>query len=197
MEAPVEAEIGETEEGFEPDPALRELLKDLLNSLSLKLWSVSLLVEGRVKEDHFVRLFEGYRERLEHHTRRRDELLERARDLEPLEMALNEAKVGLGELEVRRTIGDLQEGEFEAKAPAYRWDIRHYEAEIAMRRGEIAFLDDLTQVMPGEEISKMKTITDRALRELNELERAGRVGSGTAAKVRASLDDDLRILGDF
>jgi len=129
------------EEGFEPDPALKELLKDLLNSLSLKLWSVSLLVEGRVKEDHFVKLFEGYSERLMHHTRRRDELLARTRDLEPLEMALNEAKVGLGELEVRRTIGDLQEGEFEAKAPAY--------------------------------------------------------GSGTAAKVRASLEDALKILGDF
>ncbi|MFB0558289.1 MAG: hypothetical protein ACETVY_04145 [Candidatus Bathyarchaeia archaeon] len=197
LEAPKEEEIREVEAEYKPDPALRELLKDLLNSLSLKLWAVSLLVEERVKEDHFNELYEGYRSRLEKHMKRREELLEKARDIEPLERAMNEARVGLGELEVRRSIGDLKEGEFEAKAPAYRWDIRHYEAEIVKRRAEIDYMEDITKTMPTPEIAKMKRMAQESLRKLNELERSNKVSSGTATRMRPSLEQILKFLGEF
>lgn len=43
----------------------------------------------------------------------------------------------------------------------------------------------------------VKRKTKEALRLLNELERAGRVGSGTAARVRSSLEETLKFLGGF
>ena len=39
------------------------LTKDLMNSISLKLWSIDLLREGTIDEEHFNRLFEGYQAR--------------------------------------------------------------------------------------------------------------------------------------
>lgn len=197
LEVPKEEEKRELEAEYEPYPKLRDLLKDLLNSLSLKLWAVSLLVEERVKEDHFLELYEGYRSRLEKHMKRREALLEKARNIEPLERALNEARVGLGELEVRRSIGDLKDGEFEAKAPAYQWDIRHYEAEITKRRSEIEYMEDITRTMPTPEIAKMKRTAEESLKKLDELERAEKVSSGTASRMRTSLEQVLKFLGEF
>jgi len=43
----------------------------------------------------------------------------------------------------------------------------------------------------------MKRKTEEALRRLDELERAGRVGSGTTARVRSSLEETLKFLRDF
>ena len=43
----------------------------------------------------------------------------------------------------------------------------------------------------------MKRQMEEALRRLDEMERAGRVGSGTAARVRSSLEENLKFLGDF
>ena len=185
------------EADFEPDPTIVTLTKDLMNSISLTLWSVDLLLEGSVEEDHFNSIFEGYEARSRSCMARRRKMLEHAQDLDLLEKSLTEAKVGLWELEVRNTIGDLHEGEYEAKAPSYRWEIRHSQEEIARRRGEIGFLEDPTKVLPAEKILGMKETCERAFEKIEGLQNSGGVGSETASMVKAFLEDTLEFLKDI
>jgi hypothetical protein len=198
LEEPPEVELDEEAPGkaLEHDPAIIELTKNLMNSISLKLWSIKLLQDGEVDEEHFNKIFEGYQERWEQCMSRRNEMLEQARDLEALERARNKAKVELGELEIRRTIGDLNKGEYKAKAPAYRWQIEHCDEEIEKRSREIDLLMDLTQVLPSEEISKIKEEALRVSDFMDKLEASGTVSVEGLRKARESLDETLAFLDE-
>jgi hypothetical protein len=181
------------------------LTKDLMNSISLKLWSIDLLREGTIDEEHFNRLFEGYQARSVQCMGRRKLMLARcardsaakARDLEPIERALKEARVNLGELEMRQSIRDLHEGEYEAKAPAFRWQIRYYEEEISRRKGEMTFLENLTRVIPEEEIANMKGFVGKAHGMMGDLLGAGKIGPETATRVKTSLEETKAFLENF
>ncbi|MBA7680096.1 hypothetical protein ES703_88404 [subsurface metagenome] len=156
VEAPAaEPQQDEADQGFEPDEALLSLMRNLANSINMKLWSVGQLLEGRISEQSFERLHEGYDARWRQLMDQRKERLAQAKDLDSIEEGLERAYIGLGELEVKKTLNDLFEGEHEAKAPAYEWEISHYERQLEGRRGEIAFLERLSNVVPRDELAKM------------------------------------------
>jgi hypothetical protein len=188
---------GREEPSCKPNDRITQLTKDLINSISLELWSINLLLEGKVKEDHFNKIFEGYLARSEECVKRRDEMLKRADDIGEIERALEEAKIGLGELEVRRSIGDLQEGEYDAKVPAFQWDIQHNEKELSKRKEEAAYLKDLTRVVPEDEIAKLKEMARKADGVMANLKKPGEIGHETAAKVEAALEWIISFLDDF
>jgi chromosome segregation ATPase len=124
-------------------------------------------------------------------------MLERARDLDPVERALKEAKMGLSELEMKKTIGDISEDEYEAKAPGFKWDIDKHEDKISKGKEEIAFLEDLSRVMSTEEIARMKEMTEKCQSAMDGLEESGNISSETVARVKASLEGTLACLEDF
>jgi hypothetical protein len=192
---PVEGEVMPSE--FVPEPVVKQVMEDLKKSISLKLWIVDLIQEEKVKEDHFRRMFDGYVARTDQCMSRRNDMLGRARDVNDLEKALNEARVGLGELEIRRSIGDAPDDEYQAKAPSFRWDIKNYEAEIARRKGEIAFLEDLTHVMTEEEVSRMREMADKTMGALDKLASSGRVSQETFSKVKGSLEETVESLKEL
>jgi hypothetical protein len=105
--------------------------------------------------------------------------------------------VKLRELEMRRSIGDLIEGEYEAKGPARKWEIRNYEDDISKRKGEMTFLEDITRVIPAMEIEKAKDNVEEANISLEEMLREGKIGPETAAKVKVSLDETKTFLDNF
>ena len=178
------------------DPKITELAKELMNSISLQLWSVNLLREEGVGEDHFGRIFQGYQARFERCMAHRNEMLEEARDTATFEKKANEAKVELGELEVRRSLGDLSEGEYEAMTPALRWIVDHNEDLIAGRKAEIALLEDLDQLVPADKIAKTREMAETAQEALESLNDSDNIGSETVSKIRASLEDIMAYLED-
>jgi hypothetical protein len=181
------------ESDFEPDPAASELMRELTKSISLQLWAVNLLREGGIKEDHFNRLFREYKAQLERCLSQREKLLGQVQDMKPIEVMLDEARVGLGELEVRKSLGDLHPGEYEAKAPGYQWDIRNCEEEIARRNEEIAFLKEPLNTVPADEMSKMRKTAEESLAELDSLIKSECISSETADDVKASLGEILNL----
>ena len=176
---------------YEPEALTKEILKDLMNSISLKLWAVKLLCEGRVKEDHFERLFKGYVERYNNCLAQRDKLLEKAHDINSFTQSLEQARVGLGELEVRKSLGDLHKGEYEAKAPAYNWDMQFFEREIEKKKGEISYLENPGKLLPETEIVKLQELAQKNYEALDNLEVSGAISVETAETVRLSLQKDL------
>ncbi len=178
------------------DPRIAELAKELMNSISLQLWSVNLLREGGVDEDHFGRIFQGYQARFERCMAQRNEMMEEAHDTANFEKKVNEAKVRLGELEVRRALGDLSKGEYEAMTPALRWILDHNEDLIAERKAEVALLEDLHQLMPADKIAEMEEMAEIAREALESLNDSENMGSETVSRIRASLKDIMAYLED-
>ncbi|KON29530.1 hypothetical protein AC482_06220 [miscellaneous Crenarchaeota group-15 archaeon DG-45] len=203
MGEPAEAPVGAAESAafLEVDPIVKGAMVDLMKSISLRLWLVDMLLEGRIEEDHFNRLFDANMARLKLCMGRRNELLEQARDLEPIERALNESKVALAELEMKRAIGDISEGEYRAKLPALRWDIDKHEDEIAKKKREAVLLEDLTRVMSLGKIARMREMAGSCREALRaparSLGKSCRISSETAAKVKASLKETLACLEDL
>ncbi len=198
-EEPVEEEpLKEAQEAlveFEPDPLTTVVMENLLKNISLKVRLVNLLSESDVKEATFNRLFESYAARGERWMNRRNDMLERCRyDLDAMEKAFSEAKTGLEELEIRKAIDDATEEEYQAKAPAFEWDICLLDEELRRRKGEIAYLKDLTRVMPAEEIQKLTEMAEGCYEELDGLVEAEKVSSETAERVKTALQEALDCL---
>ena len=191
----VEELIAEAEPAFEPEPVIREVMENLAKNISTKIKLVNLLREGGVKTETFNRLFESYMARGELLMNSRNEMLERVRfDIESMEKALNEAKIGLEELKIRKAIGDASEEEYRAKTPGFEWDIKQYEDEVARKRDEIKYLEDLTQVMNAEEIEELKLTGENNCEAVDELSDAGKIGSEMATRIKVVLEEALAYL---
>jgi hypothetical protein len=177
----------------ELDKSILELNREMVNCVSLKLWSIDQLLEEKIDESQFNQLFEGYNARHQQLTDRRNEMLKHARDIDAYEELLKKVKISLDELEMRKSLDDLFEGEYEAKGPAFRWEIQHYQEKVSARKMEISYLKDLTNTISPEILSEMKETTQRLLHTLDNLEIVEYVSSETIENLRRSLEDIITL----
>ena len=56
------------------DPKVTDLTKELINSISLQLWSINLLLDGGIDEGHFGGKFKSYKDRFERCMASRNEI---------------------------------------------------------------------------------------------------------------------------
>ncbi len=178
----------------EADPRLKKVQEGLLQSISLKLWLVNMLKEGGVDEDQFNRMFDEYEAQSSHYMKCRDEALETVEEIDSLVKRLGEAKVYLEEIKMKRAIGRVSEEEYEAKAPAFEWDIKHYQSEISERKKKVEFMEDLTLVMPRNEIVEMKAKLENYRWAMDNLEMSGDVTAETNKRIKESFERTLNFL---
>jgi hypothetical protein len=192
---PVADIVIELEPTFEPDPVIRDVMENFAKNVSMKIRLVDLLRDGGVKSDIFEKLFESYMARGELLMNSRSEMLERVRyDLDSMEKALNEARVGLEELEIRRTISDVSEEEYAAKSPGFEWDIRQYKDDVGKKKAEIAYLEDISRLMSREEIGDLIETGEGCYEIVDSLVESEKIGPETAARVKISLEEALSCL---
>lgn len=184
-----ENQIGQSEiQRGECSQATRDVMENLVKSMSMQLWSLDMLHEGKVDERQFDRLFTEYSARFRPCLDQRNEMLEVEKEIEPLEAELKEARLRSEELEMRKTIRDISEDEYRVKMPAINWDISHCEKGLKKRKSEVAFLKDLSKVLSEAEIMRMQ---EKAMKCVEIMERGGvlDINPETSAKVRDALKD--------
>jgi len=177
----------------ELDKSILELNRETVKCVSLKLWSIDQLLEKKIEESQFVKLFEGYNARHQQLKDRGNEMLKNTRDIDAHEESLKKVKISLDELEMRKSLGDLFEGEYEAKGPAFRWEMQHYQEKVSARKMEISYLKDLTNTISPEILSEMEETTQRLLHILDNLEIVEYVCSETIENIRRSLEDIITL----
>jgi hypothetical protein len=177
----------------ELDKSILELNRETVKCVSLKLWSIDQLLEKKIEESQFVKLFEGYNARHQQLKDRGNEMLKNTRDIDAHEESLKKVKISLDELEMRKSLGDLFEGEYEAKGPAFRWEMQHYQEKVSARKMEISYLKDLTNTISPEILSEMEETTQRLLHTLDNLEIVEYVCSETIENIRRSLEDIITL----
>ncbi|UCH57509.1 MAG: zinc ribbon domain-containing protein [Candidatus Bathyarchaeota archaeon] len=186
--------VVESEPIHEPDPIIKEVMENFAKNISMKIKLVNLLKEDGVKTEIFNKLFESYIARGELLMNSRSETLERVRyDLESMEKALNEAKVGLEELEIRKAINDISEEEYAAKSPGYEWDIKQYKDEVGRKKAEIIYLEDITRVMTLDEITELIKTGEGCYEALDGISES-KIDTEMVARVKVALEEALSCL---
>jgi len=179
--------VASTKEDNEIDTRIRQLADDLFKSIYLELWSVKLLEKSEIDEAHFLRLFRGYRERLEGCIAQRNNYMEKYGELEEFDIKARDSRIELEELEVRRGLGDLAQGEYEALGPALKWAITFNESERVRRENLLAILGDLSRVIPQERIIEIKSMTEYAERMIDEIGISNRLSQEIVDEVGDSI----------
>ena len=141
----------------------------------------------------FQKLFRGYRNRLDSCLTQRDHFLKQYGELEEFNIRARESRIELEELEVRKDLGDLKDGEYEALAPALRWKISYNEAEKVKNANLLKVLKDLTHVIPQEKILEIKSMTEDAERTVEEKEYSNVLSKVAVGEVR----DTIRRINDL
>jgi hypothetical protein len=180
-------------QGPELDKSIPELNHEMVKCVSLKLWLIEQLLEEKIDESQFNQLFEGYNVRHQQLLDRRAEMLKYTRDIDEYEQLLKKGKISLDELEMRKSLGDLIEGEYDAKGPSLRWDIQHYQDKVSARKMEITYLNDLRNTISFDTLSEMKETTERLIHNLDNLEIVEYVSSETISSLRRSLEDVISL----
>jgi S-DNA-T family DNA segregation ATPase FtsK/SpoIIIE len=182
VEPPVEVKID-----FTPDPLTQEVMENLAKNITLKIRLIRLLQEEQVKEETFKKLFDTYVDQGRIWVSRKDEILRRFKsDIERMEENLVTARKDFELLEIRKSIGDADEKEYDVKAPAYKWDIENLEKEIQNRKAGVIYVSNLNKMVPSEEIEELKIMSDSDYVSLDEIET---VSEDTISKMKETLKE--------
>ena len=178
---------------FAPDPLTKDLMDNLAKNISLKLKLVKLYRDGTIKEETFTKLFEGYSKEGKIWSSRRDEMLKKlAVEIEEMEDAFGEATEDLELLEVRRSIGEASEDEYAAKAPAYRWDIDHFDKIVGEKKNRVAYLENISNAMTDDELKGLRGLAGV---QYNTLESLQVSKDEFLATIKDDLYEAIKILG--
>lgn len=183
----------EAKKGYVPDPLSKDLMENLAKSISLRLKLVKLYREGVMKEETFTKLFDGYLAEGSVWSTRRDEMLAKlSAEVEEMEDAYVNATGTLELLEIKKSIDDISDDEYAAKAPAYRWDIDHFDFIVGEKRNKIAYLEDLGVALSADELKELKELASLQYNTLDALQMTSEEG---LARVKQSLYDAIKTLG--
>jgi len=183
----------EAKKGYVPDPLSKDLMENLAKSISLRLKLVKLYREGVMKEETFTKLFDGYLAEGSIWSTRRDEMLAKlSGEVEEMEDAYVNSTSTLELLEIKKSIGDISEDEYAAKAPAYRWDIDHFDFLVGEKRNKIAYLEDVGVALSAEELKELKELASLQYNTVDALQMTSEEG---LTRVKQSLYDAIKTLG--
>ncbi len=179
--------------GYVPDPLSKDLMENLAKNIALKLKLVKLYRDGVVKEETFTKIFDEYSREGKIWSSRREELLKKySTDVEEIEEAYANASEALELLEIKRSIGDVSELEYEAKAPSYRWDIDHFDFLVADKKNRIYYLENVGGAMSKDELKELREL---ASLEYNTLDALQISRDETLSSIKENLYEAIKVLG--
>jgi hypothetical protein len=191
----IQEEVDEPSSQYEPDPTIKEVMDNFVKNITMKIRLVNLLKNDEVKAEIFSKLFNNYVARGKVLSKSRTEIIERVKyDLNSMEKALHDAKEGLEELEIRKTINDISEEEYAAKAPGYEWDIKQYKDEVGKKKAEIAYLEDMDKVLTQDEIDELVTLGEECKNSIDSLVESEKITKEMADRVKPILENTLAFL---
>jgi rubrerythrin len=179
--------------GYVPDPLTKDLMENLIKNISLKLKLIKLYRDGVVKEETFTKLFDDYLKQGKILFSRHDEIIQKlSGDLEEMEDDYAKSSDALELIEIRKSIGEVSEIEYAAKAPAYRWDIDHFDLMAAEKKNKIQYLENIGNIITKEELKELREL---ASLEYNTLDALQISKDESLNSIKESLYEAIKTLG--
>ena len=179
--------------GYVPDPLSKDLMENLTKNISLKLKLTKLYRDGVVKEETFTKLFDDYSKQGKILFSRREEILTKlSGEIEEMEDDYSKASEALELIEIKRSIGEISEIEYSAKAPAYRWDIDHFDLTVAEKKNKTRYLENIGGIISKEELKELREL---ASLEYNTLDALQISKDESLNSIKESLYEAIKTLG--
>jgi len=169
---------------------VKELQTNIFLKVSLKLWLINLLLDGRILEDQFTVMLEEYDNILTELINRRKEILHIANEeLVSLNTELNVSKIFLAEIEKRNEIGDISEEEHLVKKRKLEWENANYRNEISIRIEVINFLENPYDIISGRKYNEMKQEVNRCQENISSLKTSDNISVNIIEKTKLSMEN--------
>jgi len=179
--------------GFVPDDYMRDVVEHVAKNLALKVRLAKLFREGDMKEETFKKLFTSYIEDGNAWNTRREELhTEVSEEIDRVGGNFAAAEDALELLEVRKTIGDASEEEYNVKLPAIKWELNNHDSILSESQKKLVYLEDIGKVLPEKEL---KELQETASTQYNTIDALQVEDEDLLAKVKDSLYEALKLLG--
>jgi len=179
--------------GYVPDPLTKDLMENLMKNISLKLKLIKLYRDGVVKEETFTKLFDDYFKQGKILFSRHDEIIQKlSGEIEEMEDNYSSASEAMELIEIRKSIGEVSEIEYAAKAPAYRWDIDNFDLMAADKKNKIQYLENIGNIITKEELKELRELASLEYNTLDALQ----ISKDEALKnIKESLYEAIKTLG--
>jgi hypothetical protein len=120
------------------------ILKDVTKLVSMNVKLIKLLVDGKIKQSEYKKIFSKNEKTLDDTLKYREFSKERVlEDISNQKAELEEAHSRKDIIDVRKKIGDIDEKEYKLKLKAVLWDINKYEEEIKILEVALEKLENL------------------------------------------------------
>ena len=169
---------------------LKELQTNIFKKISLKLWLVKLLFEGKIIEEQFNDMLEEYDCKIRELVNRRKVVLHaNNEDLISLNTELNKSKIFLAEIEKRKEISDISEEEYLVKKGKFEWEINHYQNDISIRTEVLSFLESPYNTISRIKYNEMKQEAKRRQENIEKLNTSDNISFNTIKKIKISIEE--------
>ncbi|MEE9459765.1 MAG: hypothetical protein V3V84_08395, partial [Candidatus Bathyarchaeia archaeon] len=169
---------------------LKELQTNIFKNISLKLWLVNLLFDGKILQDQFNDMLEEYDCKIRELVNRRKVVLHaNNEDFVSLNTELSKSKIFLAEIEKRKEIGYISEEEYLVKKRKFEWEINHYQNDILIRTEVLSFLENPYNTISRKKYNEMKQEAKRRLENIDSLHSSDNISFNTIKKIKISMEE--------
>ena len=177
---------------------MKELQTNIFKNISLKLWLVNLLFNGKILEDQFNDMLEEYDCKIRELVNRRKVVLHaNNEDFVSLNTELNKSKIFLAEIEKRKEISYISEEEYLVKKRKFEWEINHYQNDISIRTEVLSFLENPYNTISRKKYNEMKQEAKRRLENIDNLNTSDNISFNTIKKIKISMEDIVEHLRGY
>jgi chaperonin cofactor prefoldin len=169
------------------DPEITQMLEDLRQHQIWRIKLCEMLVNGRVSETVFTKIYEDYMDVIDRLSRMREERLSSYRSQYEERMSeLQEAKREHEELRVRTEVGQIPGSQLLGQAPPLEERIERLIQETSELEVKMSQLEVFTEISPKELFDLLTTVRE-CLRALEDREGSARIGDELSGRIKEDL----------
>ncbi len=176
---------------FTPDKFTAETAQKIAKNVKYEAHLVKLLRDGDITKDSFLSLYKGIADDTHKLIQRRAEMLSEVEEAIKGHRSIVEAAVqGMKLLDVRKSIEDASEEEYEVKAAALNWDIDHHGKRIDEETEKATYLRQLGKFMGQGELEKLAGYLENSGEVISKLN----IGDEVKERIKRSIQEVSSLL---
>ena len=176
---------------FTPDKYTAETVQKTAKNVRYESYLVNLLKEDEITEETFLGLYNGIADDTHKMIMRRGEIItEIETAVKGYRSTIISAQQGMKLLDIRKSINDASEDEYQVKAAALKWDIDNYGRRVNEEEQKATYLKNLGKLIDSKELNNLISDVNNSLNILSKLN----VSEDAKSKIHNSMREVISLL---
>ena len=141
---------------FTPDKYTMDAVQKLAKNVRYQAHLVKMLRDEEMNEETFLGLYKGLADDTRRLIQRRGEAIQEIdSSIGSYENTIKIAQQGMKLLDIRMSIDDASEEEYNVKSAAFKWDLNHYGHKIKTEESKANYLRNLGALIDADELETL------------------------------------------